>query len=286
MKQAFRWLGLTATALVTLVLLGAAAIFAVSGWIIGRDYQARAETLAPPSAAQLADAGRQARILGCVSCHGEGLEGHVVADIPNVARVHAPNLTEIAARATDQQLAAAIRQGVGVDGRGLFVMPSGMYSRLSDAEVTALIAWIRGLPPVQGSTEGFSPGPLGRLAIVAGKLRPVPVKLEDYRTQAPIDLGAAHAAGRRLSANACSECHGPALFGMTMEDGAVTPDLSIAGAYDYEQFRTLMRTGAAPHGRDLGLMKQVARSDFAHFTDRELAALHGYLRARAERLAE
>jgi cytochrome c553 len=284
MEFALRWLRLVAVGLVALLLLVAAAIFIVSSWVIGREHEARAERLEPPTPALLADAPRQARILGCVSCHGEGLRGRLMADIPNVVRIHAPNLTQVAARSTDQQLAAAIRQGIGVDGRGLFVMPSPMYSHLSDAEVAALIAWMRGLPKAERQSEGFSARPIGRVAIVTGKLRTAPAKMEEFRSQAPIDMGAAHALGRRIANNTCSECHGPALFGTAMEDGRVTPDLTIAGAYDYEQFRTLMRTGVAPHGRDLGLMKEVARNDFSHLTDEELSALHDYLRARAEKL--
>ena len=285
MNKFARWAAYSAAGLTGIVLLSASTIYGVSAYRLGTAYEARPERLVAPTAEQRADAARQARILGCVSCHGEGLKGNLMVEVPNVVRVHAPNLTEVAARATDQELSAAIRQGIGTDGRGLFVMPSGMYSRLGDGEVAALIGWIRSLPRAEGGTDGFSAGPVGRFAIAAGKLRPVPAKLVEFSTQAPIDLGEAHAAGRRLAANTCSECHGPALFGGPTEEGTVTPDLSIAGAYDYEQFRTLMRTGEAPHGRDLGLMKKVARDDFSRFTDAELAALHGYLEARAAKLA-
>jgi len=285
MKRVLRWLGISVAGAAALVVLAAGAIFLLSERSIAGRYDPKPEHLPEPTPAMLADAPRQARILGCVSCHGEGLKGHLMDDISNVVRLHAPNLTEIAARASDAQLAAAIRQGIGHDGRSLFVMPSAMYSRLSDQEVAALIAHIRTLPRSRGATEGFSAGPIGRFAIATGKLRPAPAKLEEFRTQAPIVLGAAHAAGRRIAANNCSECHGPALLGMTMEDGNVTPDLTLAGAYDAAGFRTLMRTGKAAGGRELGLMSEVARNDFSHLTDAELAALHGYLQARAERLS-
>jgi mono/diheme cytochrome c family protein len=285
MKRVLKWIALAIGGLATLALIAVATIFLLSEQSIARRYDPRPERLPAPSAAMLRDAPRQARILGCVSCHGEGLRGRLMVEIPNVVRVHAPNLTEIAGRSTDQQLAAGIRQGIGHDGRGLFVMPSAMYARLSDAEVAALIAYIRQLPRSKGATEGVSTGPIGRFAIATGKLRPVPAKLEEFRNQAPIDLGSGHNAGRRLAANTCSECHGPALFGMTMEDGKVTPDLMLAGAYDLDDFRTLMRSGRGAGGRDLGLMSEVSRNDFSHFTDAEIEALHAYLRARAERLA-
>lgn len=285
MKRVLRWLGIATAGVAALLLLAAGAIFLLSERSLARRYDPLAERLPEPSPAMLADAPRQARILGCFSCHGEGLKGKLMDDIPNVVRLHAPNLTEIASRSTDQQLAAAIRQGIGHDGRGLFVMPSAMYARLADDEVAALIAHIRSLPRRPGSIEGFSAGPVGRIAIVTGRLRPAPAKMEEFRTNVPISLGADHAAGRRIAATNCSECHGPALLGMTMEDGKVAPDLTLVGAYGAADFRTLMRTGKAPGGRELALMSEVARNDFSHLKDSEIDALHGYLRARAERLS-
>lgn len=283
MRRLLRWIGIGAAGLVGCALLGIAAVYLVSGQVMARGNSAQMEALAAPTMAQLADAPRQARILGCVSCHGEGLTGKVMFEKPGVARVNAPNLTLIAARASNQQLAAAIRQGIGHDGRKLFVMPSPMYSRLSDGETTALIAWIRSLPRRQGETGGMQPGPLGRFAVATGRFKSSADKVEQFQTQAPIMLGAQLAAGRRLAANTCSECHGPALFGQRMESGDVTPDLAIVGAYDPAQFRTLLRTGQAPHKRDLGLMARVARGDFRHLSDSEIDALYAYLKARADR---
>ena len=284
MKRVMRGLGIGAAVLLSLVVLAGAGVFIASEFIFGRGHAAQPERLAEPTAAQLADASRQARILGCVSCHGEGLRGRLMTEVPNVIRVQAPNIPAIAARATDQQLAAAIRQGIGHDRRPLFVMPSPMYSRLSDGEVAALIRWIRTLPRASGGIEGVTMGPLGRVALVTGKLRPVPAMLPEFRTQAPIDLGAAHATGRQLAAAACSGCHGPALFGGTMEEGTVTPDLAVARGYDYEQFKHLLRTGTTPAGKKLGLMRKVAEDDFSNYTDAELKALYDYLDARAGRL--
>ena len=282
MKRIAKWLGIGLAGLIGLLVLAAIGVFLVSGYMLGRSHEAKAETLSLPSAELLADAPRQARIQGCLTCHGEGLRGKVMFDAPPFARVTAPNLTQVAARATDQQLAAAIRQGIGHDGRALFIMPSPQYSRMSDAEVAALIAFIRSQPRAPGNTEGFQPGPIGRAIVVTGGIRSAPAKMEEYRTKAPIHLGAQHAAGRRLVANSCSECHGPALDGQALEDGSTVPNLTIAGAYDYEQFRTLLRTGVTPGNKKLGLMKEVAEKDFVHLTDAEIKSAHDYLRARAQ----
>jgi cytochrome c553 len=283
-RKLLRWVGYGVALLLGLALLAAAAVWIISWRAISYTAAPAPERLVRPSAAQLADAERQARILGCVSCHGEGLRGHRMFHEPGVATVWAPNLTEVAARASDQQLAQAIRQGVGADGRPLWIMPSGLFSRLSDGEVAALIAYVRSRPRGGAQVPGTYVGPLGRLGIVLGRFEPAPATLERFRTTYPIDAGAEHRAGRRLAANACAECHGPELGGGTPGPDAAAPDLAVAAAYDLGQFRTLMRTGVPPGGRDLGLMRRVARQDFSHLSDAEIAQLHAYLRARAVRM--
>jgi len=61
------------------------------------------------------------------------------------------------------------------------------------------------------------------------------------------------------------------------------PDLAIAGAYDLPAFTRLLREGVAPGGKPVPTMHEVARSDSRFYTDQEIAALQGYLAARAQR---
>lgn len=285
MRKLLRWLGYAVAAILVLLLVFAAFVWFASARVLGAAHEAAAERLLVPTPAQLADAGRQARILGCVSCHGEGLRGRMMVDAGPFAKVWTPNLTELAARVSDQQLAQGIRQGIGHDGRALYIMPSAMYSRLSDQEVAALIAWIRALPRTGDRVSGIQWGPIGRYALATGGFRPVNAHLEAFRVRQPYDTGPGQAAGRRLAANVCSECHGADLTGGQPTSDASAPDLAIAGAYDLDQFRRLMRTGLSPSGRDLGLMREIAVSDTRHLTNAEIGQLYEYLRARAERAA-
>jgi len=284
MRKALRWAGIGLGGLIALLIVAAAAIFAWSEIILRRDNPAVPEALPALSPAEKSEAPRLARVLGCLSCHGEGLKGKLMFDAPGVARVFAPNLTEVAAKASDQQLAAGIRQGIGHDGRGLFIMPSPQYSRLTDRETAALVAWLRTLPRAPGQSRGFRAGPIGRLALVMGGFRPGPEGVALYRTQAPIALGPEHEPARHLAATACAECHGAALMGGTAGPDQKAPDLRVAAGYDPAQFRTLIRTGRPPDGRDLGMMTMVSKDDFTHLTDSEIDALHAYLAARAKRL--
>ena len=285
MKKALRWAGIGLASLVGLVLVAAFVIFVMSEMVLREQHQAAAETLVAPDPAFLADAPRQAKVLGCTNCHGENMRGKVMADVPNVIRILAPNIAELAPKLSDQQLAAAIRQGIGHDGRALFVMPSPQYSRMTDGEVAAMVAWLRSLPKVPGEGGRVTFRPIGRFALATGKLRSAPDMMEEFRAQAPIALGAEHEPARHFAAKACAECHGPALYGAEMPF-ATTPDLRVAAGYDLEQFKTLMRTGRTPAGKELGLMKEVAELDFVHMTDAEIEALHAYLTARAKKLGD
>jgi len=283
MAKVLRWTGYVLGVLLLLAILAAVYVWMASAQKLNAQVDAKPERLVAPTAAQLADGPRQLRILGCVSCHGEGLRGKLFFDEPNVAQVHAPNLTLIAAKATDQQLAQAIRQGVSHDGRALFIMPSNQYSRLTEGEVAALISAIRVQPKGGEQTPGIKLGPIGRIGVVAGKFQTQPQAVADYAQNMPADLGSQFARGRHLAMTNCSECHGSSFGGGEPKPGLKAPDLSIVGAYDLPAFTKLMRTGVPASGKDLELMDDVAKGDFSHYTDEEIAALHDYLVERARR---
>ena len=286
MRKALRWLGYGAAALAVLALLFTAWVWFASWQVLSRTHEASAERLAAPTAAQRADAGRQARILGCSNCHGARLEGRMMFDAGPFAKVWAPNLTELAARTSDQQLAAAIRQGVGHDGRALYIMPSPMYSRLTDQEVAALIAYIRSAPRIGERVSGIEWGPIGRFVLAKGDLPSAIDRIGEFRTRQPLDAGPATAAGRRLAATVCAECHGADLSGGQPTPDASAPGLVVAGAYDLAQFTRLLRTGQPPDGRDLGLMREVSEQDLSQLNDAEIAALLAYLQARASQVPQ
>jgi mono/diheme cytochrome c family protein len=283
MKKLFRYLGYGVGGLVAIALFATLAIYFLSERSLGARPTPAAAHLVQPSPAQLADGPRQLHVLGCLSCHGKGLQGEVFLDEPGTAKLYAPNLTLVAAKATDQQLEQAIRQGIGHDGRSLLVMPAEGYQFMTDDEVAAVIAAIRALPRGGGEKPRASIALMGRLGVVLGKFHTAPELVRTFRkTQAP-DFGPKFAEGRHIVVTNCAECHGPQLHGQEVEPGVVSPDMEIAGAYDLDQFRAMLRTGVGPGGKDLGLMGRVAKSDFSHLTDAEIAQVHAYLTERARR---
>ncbi len=283
MAKLLRWTGYVLGVLILLMALTAAYVWIASTRKLGSTIEAKPEKLVVPTAAELADGPRQLKILGCVSCHGEGLRGRMMFEEPKVAQVYAPNLTLVAAQATDQQLAQAIRQGIGHDGHPLMVMPSAQYSRLTDGEVAALISAIRVQPRGGRQTPPIKLGPLGRIGLATGKFQTQPEKVSAYAQSLPADLGPRFARGRHLAVTACSECHGAALNGGEPQPDLKAPGLSMVGAYDLPAFARLLRTGVPSSGKKLTLMEEVAKADFNHLTDDEIAALHAYLVERAQR---
>lgn len=284
MAKVLRWAGYAVASVLILLLVAAAAVWLLSSNKLNARVAPRPESLARPTAAQLADGPRQLTVTGCKGCHGDNLQGEVFLDEPGLATIYAPNLTLVAAKANDQQLAQAIRQGIGHDGRSLAVMPSQGYQFMTDGELAALIAAIRAVP--RGGTDHPLPrvGPMGRLGLVLGKLHTAPELVRNYRENQTADLGPQFAAGRHIVAVNCAECHGPQLHGKELEPGVVSPDLQIAGAYDLDQFRKMLRTGVAPGNKDIGLMGRVAKRDFSHMTDEEIEQVHAYLVERARRM--
>jgi mono/diheme cytochrome c family protein len=269
-------------AIAVLLLAGAIAIYALSERAVAERVAAKAETLAA-SSTPIDEAHRRIVTLGCTDCHGANLGGQKFIDDPKLGVIWAPNLTTVAARASDQQLAQAIRQGIGADGRSLLAMPAVQYRFLTDTEVADVIRAVRAMPRAGEPSPPARLGPLARLGLATDQFRTEPRMIAAEANLAPPDLGAATAIGRHLVATHCSDCHGRALAGNEPEPGIKAPDLTIAGAYDLPAFARLLRTGIKADGKKAVLMGDVAPVTFARFTDPEIKAIHDYLVARAQR---
>lgn len=280
--KALRIVGYALGGIAALALVGIITVYILSERMLDAHPTPQMSKLAKPTGAQLANGARQLSVLGCRGCHGDTLQGEIFLDEPGVATLYAPNLTLVAAKASDAQLDQAIRQGISHDGRPLLIMPSEGYQFLTDREVAALIAAIRATPKGGTAQPAPSVGPKGRLGLVLGRFSTAPELVAKFRASPLADFGPQFARGRHIVQVNCTECHGPQLQGQQVGD-SVSVDLSIAGAYDLDQFRTMLRAGVAPGGRKLGLMGAVARRDFAHLTDQEIADIHDYLVERARR---
>ncbi len=89
---------------------------------------------------------------GCMECHGADGAGHVVIDDKDSGFfVRTPNITSGGASParnyTDADWVRALRHGVKPSGEPLQIMPSDDYAQMIDADVAAIAAYVRSLPP-------------------------------------------------------------------------------------------------------------------------------------------
>lgn len=237
----------------------------------------------PTDEASLLEGQRLARMRGCTGCHAEDLAGQIFFDEPIFARIVVPNLTQLMQTQTVEALEAAVRQGIGFDGRPLVLMPSDMFSYLSDDDTAKILAYLKTLPEVENDLPSNFFGPMSRLFFIKGDFKTAPNYIAgnpQMRFNGALDPELAQ--GEYLAMTMCTECHGQNLEGENQDDFA-PPDLGIVAAYNFEDFAHLMKTGEASGGRELGLMTKVAKSRFSYLFEDEVAALYAFLIDRANK---
>lgn len=245
-------------------------------------------------------------VSGCEDCHS--VHDTKLADHPVVADMHgagevmpfddlpgrvvAPNITPDpetgAGTWTDDQLARAIREGIGHDGRALFpMMPYERYRSMSDEDLASVVVYMRSLPPVRRElpqTEIIFPVKY----LMRSTPEPVsaPVSAPDPKNQLLWGAYMVNIAG-------CIDCHTPMdhgqpLAGFDFAGGQVftgawgktvsaniTPDASGIGYYDEALFMQALRTGYVK-ARKLDALMPVEQ--FKGFSDDDLKAMFAYLR--------
>lgn len=278
MRRPLRWLAFGLAGLAAFALVAAALVYALSeSRLQQRHAVPRVAIAVPTDAESIAEGRRLATVRGCYGgCHGERAEGAVMFDAPAIARLVAPNLTAAARSRTDAELALAIRHGLRPDGRSMLVMPSASFATLTDADLGRIIAFLRSLPPEDGSGPLIALGPAGRLGLAIGKFK-TEAQLAAAGKAPPPAAGEPAQTGRYLALTVCGHCHGLDLRG-DANPSFVSPDLALTGAYSRQDFAALLRTGTALGGRTLPTMGPFARKLLSQLTEAEIDALYAYLR--------
>lgn len=229
--------------------------------------------------AKLAHGKRMSRLLGCTGCHGSDLTGAE----PQGMLPAIPNISLLLPDYSDEELDKAVRSGIGKDGRHLrLAMPSAAMSNLSDADFDAVVAYLRTIPPSGEPVELSPPDNWEELPpplkAVLPKDGPDAIKKFSAAGWAA-DLGPQTARGRYIAITNCIECHWKNLDGLP----GMIPSLDLAGAYEREEFRRLLREGVGKARPDLGTMSAVARNRYSQLTDAEINDVYDYLIARAQK---
>jgi cytochrome c553 len=228
-----------------------------------------------PSAAN--DGNRLAHVNGCFNCHGDQLTGRAVFTGWFGTRIVAPNLTRLARKETDAQLAASIRYGVRPDSTSLIDMPSDEFIRSSDSDIAAIIAYLHILQE-KPDTAGKTRWNFGGRAMLAVGLLPLEAEMVDKSARGPLQTPTSPIAlGQYITQSHCSICHGPDLSGDTTES---SPDLRISiKHYSLAAFEHFFRTGQGQIGHGTRTMTKVIRDQFRYLTAADLDAIYVYLKA-------
>jgi len=238
----------------------------------------------PQDAPTLAYGARLFVAKGCADCHGDQAQGKLVFDGGPVMKVVGPNLTAggIGKNLSVDDMARAIRHGVGEAGRPLIFMPSPDYQNLSDADTAAIIAHIKSLPASANKPEALEIRPLGRVLYALDKFPLLPAETIDHSPRQRLAPAAAATAeyGKYL-AQTCSGCHGENFAGQhvpgTPPEFPDAANLTQAALKNWSlnDFQTALRTGKRPDGRELD--KFMPWPAMSKMTDDEIAALWLYL---------
>ena len=268
MNAIMKWTAIVLGGLIGLTLLAGLALYPIGMEKLTRSYPVTpVEKVNIPTDPDAVAHGKHiASIWACTKCHGENLSGMLLTDDPFLGTIPASNLTSgqggIARSYTDADWIRAIRHGVKPDSRGEAFMYN--YSAMSDQDLSALIAYLKQIPPVDSDYPAMRFGPLVPIAPAVGLFTPA-AELIDHDALHPADPvpGATKEYGRYLSA-ICLECHSTNLAGK-LEN------------WKQEDFIRAVRTGVLPDGKRLS--PAMPLKTYGEMNDMELAALWLYLQS-------
>ena len=177
MKKILKWTGIVLGGLIVLLLILVVALYLIGGSKQHKVWKIEPEAVTIPSdAASVARGEHLVRTVAvCVGCHGDNLGGKVLINQPSFAVIYALNLTPgeggAGAEFKDPDFVRAIRHGVDPDGRALIIMPSQNFYAMSDADLGAVIAYLRTLPPVNNELPDPKLGLLARILLATGMIK-------------------------------------------------------------------------------------------------------------------
>jgi len=259
---------------------------------MGRRFAVDAEPIPTAAGPSAIERGRHlaTAVSKCTTCHGDDFSGTELVDDAWFGRLWASNLTPGRggiAGLDDVDLVRSIRFGVRRDGTSLVMMPAQHLRHLSDADLAAIIAFLRTLEPVDREVPPPSMGPFARVVVAlglapdlfpAGLVAGTPPRSEVIEPREGADYGA-----YLVEAGGCKVCHNARLTGglhpLALPGEPEPPNLTPGGelaSWTSEDFVAALRTGLTRDGRvlDPDFMPWPA---YSRMSDLELKAIWKYL---------
>ncbi|MDX1613550.1 MAG: cytochrome c [Candidatus Promineifilaceae bacterium] len=291
MRRALKWVGIVLGSLIGLLIIAYVAVVIIVNQRANREYDVPAADLTIPTDAEsIAEGQRLIAIRGCSGCHGNDYSGQLLIDDPALGTFYTANLTGGAGSRTAEFTAAdwdrAIRHGVGPDGKPLWVMPSQEYARISNQDLSLMIAYLESLPAVDNERPEQRLGPMGHVLVATGQLPAFSAEVIDHDNPPPdvVEAEVSVAYGEYL-ATTCTGCHGENFAGGPIpgappdhpHSANLTPGGELAN-WTEEDFINTLRTGVTPEGEQLD--PEVMPWPIAEqMTDEDLRAIWLYLQS-------
>ena len=201
---------------------------------------------------------------GCGACHGDDLGGKPGEDMGPLGSMPGANITAgkggIGARYSDDQLANVIRHGIKASGKTLVFMPSQDLSWWPDDDLSALVSYLRTVPPVDRTMPAGHVGVLGKVLDRVGVIPLDIARRIDHRAPAPKTLPPMATAdyGAKL-ARTCVGCHGEHFSGGPIPGAPsnlpvpanITPHASGLASATEADWTRLLDTGIKRDGKPL-----------------------------------
>jgi mono/diheme cytochrome c family protein len=196
------------------------------------------------------------------------------------------------ARYTAQDWERIIRHGVRADGRAALVMPSEDYNRLTNADLAALVGYVRTLESRSGGEVVMElPLPV-KVLYGLGVIRDASEKIDHSLAPAQPVAAAVNAQHGAYVANMCIGCHGPGLSGGTIPGGPPDwppaanltpgPGSAMVRYPDANAFVTMLRAGKRPDGSTIAVMPF---ESLRELNDTDAQALYAFLQTVPPRSA-
>jgi len=291
-----RWLRRIGIALLVIIALAAAALFA-GDQLASRKMHRKVDVAVKgvPFRDDAASIGRGRYLFasrGCVDCHGAKANGALFVDDGKGMRIAGPNISpgpgSVVAGYTPEDWVRSIRHGVNPHGRPLMVMPSEDYNRLTDDDLASLVAYLRHIEPASGGGPVLDlPLPV-RVFYGFGIVKDAAAKIDHTRPpEQPVPAGETTVHGAYV-ANMCLGCHGTRLNGGRIPGGPpdwppaanLTPGEGSAMVRypDAEAFARLFKSGQRPDGTPVKVMPF---GSLREMSDTDVRALFLYLKTLA-----
>jgi mono/diheme cytochrome c family protein len=226
---------------------------------------------------------------GCAECHGADGAGKVVIDdggffvkAPHIA----PGEGNVTANYKPEDWVRTIRHGVKPNGEPVFIMPSEDFNRLTDADVGAIVSFVRSLPAVAGTGMEFRVPLIVRFLYAAGMVKDAAEKIDHNLPPAQPFASNDELAHGAYVAAACKGCHNEFLSGGLIPGAPptwppaanLTPGAdSVLPRYpDAQALAVMFRSGKRPDGSAVSTVMPFGM--LSQISDDDVNALYGFLK--------